>query len=831
MRKVLILCLILFLNIQLFGQNKYKATSIVVSGSLLSTWDKITDGISCQMNVDNKTYIYSVDKVWGHMRESIFDISSDNSIVLKKNTNLYSDISGGISDGVPLAVCSFKDKFYLFTVDKNRIRDNLKVYYKSPLGEWADNRWVYTNSFYFDHATSRPCDAIVFNEEMYFFYIHKDDGSLRVVNTDDGENWSSHYVIANADGSTMDPNIGNVSVCKIKDKDGTSCLMVTYVGLEQGSNDKSKKVIYVDYFYGIELGINDNNIPIVHNKGSLSDDDAIMVDCLQGSTEDGGTGNRVQVFYTSEHKDTYNHEQQFIKRIEWDVNNESFDANTSIKYSQNENNIDPDTWQPLVFSGFEVVKDENIQKKISLQTMHMEFDDDMYNQSTDQYFDFLVWNSEKFHYQPSEDTYDSETDSSLWTLVGVIEGAPPFVLNGWNLGLDPNDQNILPNSLRPITKLSYGILSSTSTAKEFSFSAKNETEIVVKGFLFGGGVFAEKESSEEHTKTIKVDFGIEPVHDEAYGYYLVLKPTIYRKKYDVLDADGNVIDDFYIFKISENHLSLLPYDMMESSSIFNPYNINTYITRSYPLNQYNQAFKHAFSATVGTDQTVSEEVESSEHTKITKGFSVAFGVDEDVPLIFKVKSKDEFEFKWTTEVTTTDGQKIEIFTRLPEKNPNSDITADTTRYDGNFYWIGPTKDQDNWWIPKAGALAGQNPWCMTWEITSITDDSNSGSSSIEVLETEDDLSISESIKTYPNPFNPTTTIAYGVKEEGTVTISIYDITGKLINTLLNKTQLVGNHSIQWNGKDESGRLVPGGIYLSRISTNNNSKTVKLLLLR
>ncbi len=84
---------------------------------------------------------------------------------------------------------------------------------------------------------------------------------------------------------------------------------------------------------------------------------------------------------------------------------------------------------------------------------------------------------------------------------------------------------------------------------------------------------------------------------------------------------------------------------------------------------------------------------------------------------------------------------------------------------------------------------------------------------------------------YPNPFNPSTTISYGIDIDSKVNITIYDITGQLINTLVNTEQTQGWYSVTWNGTNNLGTQVPAGIYLSRISSNNEVKTTKLMLLK
>lgn len=84
---------------------------------------------------------------------------------------------------------------------------------------------------------------------------------------------------------------------------------------------------------------------------------------------------------------------------------------------------------------------------------------------------------------------------------------------------------------------------------------------------------------------------------------------------------------------------------------------------------------------------------------------------------------------------------------------------------------------------------------------------------------------------YPNPFNPSTTITYGLDKNSNVSISIYNLSGNLITTLLNKEQPQGWHTIEWNGTDMHNNQVPAGIYLSRITSNNTTKTSKLMLLK
>jgi len=84
---------------------------------------------------------------------------------------------------------------------------------------------------------------------------------------------------------------------------------------------------------------------------------------------------------------------------------------------------------------------------------------------------------------------------------------------------------------------------------------------------------------------------------------------------------------------------------------------------------------------------------------------------------------------------------------------------------------------------------------------------------------------------YPNPFNPTTTFKYGLKEEAKVTIKIYNLLGKEIATLVNEIQPVGYQSVIWNGADRFGNSVPSGIYICRIIAGDYTKSQKMVLMK
>jgi len=82
---------------------------------------------------------------------------------------------------------------------------------------------------------------------------------------------------------------------------------------------------------------------------------------------------------------------------------------------------------------------------------------------------------------------------------------------------------------------------------------------------------------------------------------------------------------------------------------------------------------------------------------------------------------------------------------------------------------------------------------------------------------------------YPNPFNPTTTIRFGLPESQHVEINVYSITGELVNTLINDYLSEGYHQVVWDGANKQGSKVGTGIYIYEMRTKNKRLIRKMLL--
>jgi len=84
---------------------------------------------------------------------------------------------------------------------------------------------------------------------------------------------------------------------------------------------------------------------------------------------------------------------------------------------------------------------------------------------------------------------------------------------------------------------------------------------------------------------------------------------------------------------------------------------------------------------------------------------------------------------------------------------------------------------------------------------------------------------------YPNPFNPSTTIGYELKETANVELTVFNIKGQKVKTLVDERKQPGYHSIVWDGKDSNNREMNSGIYFYKINTGKYSSAKKMILMK
>ena len=83
----------------------------------------------------------------------------------------------------------------------------------------------------------------------------------------------------------------------------------------------------------------------------------------------------------------------------------------------------------------------------------------------------------------------------------------------------------------------------------------------------------------------------------------------------------------------------------------------------------------------------------------------------------------------------------------------------------------------------------------------------------------------------PNPFNPATSISYWLKTPGSTTVRVLDPTGRCVRVLFQGVQAAGSHTMSWNGRGDSGRIVASGLFFVVVETEKGAMVARATLLK
>ncbi len=84
---------------------------------------------------------------------------------------------------------------------------------------------------------------------------------------------------------------------------------------------------------------------------------------------------------------------------------------------------------------------------------------------------------------------------------------------------------------------------------------------------------------------------------------------------------------------------------------------------------------------------------------------------------------------------------------------------------------------------------------------------------------------------YPNPFNPSTSLAYSLENAGDVKITIYNIKGEIVKVIYQNNKAAGNHAVVWNGTDSNSKTCGSGVYFFKLESGKYNLTKKALLVK
>jgi flagellar hook assembly protein FlgD len=84
---------------------------------------------------------------------------------------------------------------------------------------------------------------------------------------------------------------------------------------------------------------------------------------------------------------------------------------------------------------------------------------------------------------------------------------------------------------------------------------------------------------------------------------------------------------------------------------------------------------------------------------------------------------------------------------------------------------------------------------------------------------------------YPNPFNPLTTIRFSLKEAGEVSLTVVNMQGQIVRTLVSNKMEAGIHELHWDAMNDAGIPMPSGNYFCILKANGFNKTMQMILLK
>ena len=128
-------------------------------------------------------------------------------------------------------------------------------------------------------------------------------------------------------------------------------------------------------------------------------------------------------------------------------------------------------------------------------------------------------------------------------------------------------------------------------------------------------------------------------------------------------------------------------------------------------------------------------------------------------------------------------------------------------------------------MPPNGQLSSSNinliaVWIDEGALEELNTKNNKASSEIFTLH-----------QNYPNPFNPVTNLDYEIPEDAMVNITVFDMMGKVVRTLVSGQQSAGYKTLQWNATSNIGQPISAGLYIYSIQAGEFSQTRKMILLK
>jgi hypothetical protein len=678
--------------------------------------------------------------------------------------------------------CVFKGYLFVFAVadwgdDKGRI---VYTYYEGGT-TWEEKMTISAGGNYItcNHPFATPMGAAALNDTMYLFYApDPNHPNIYYVYTTDGRNWSGPQKM-NFKGEDQCTG-GNLAVCNFQTPDGEERLMIGW----PGASNMWLNIVCFDgkTFYN-------------HNKPQGGGDKvtvnalALIAGSVRGEDPKGHL--MIQIFYNQKTK-----WYQPLKRASYDINTNQLSINDKTLI-----NLYSGVCWPAAISYFKFQEDA-----LRKQVWGTCINGWNYN------IHALYWDSDLLK-QTETTTEDTDPEHpELWTLLGVIEGPPPFVLNGSNL------DTLIKFKDYP-SQFEYGQETGKEASSSHEYSMATAVAIggagkTVPGLSLEYSLALSEKVMTTTTVTLSQIFKFTPIPD-TLGYRLYVVPRVTRRKYELFDWKRTPTGLYeYIYSIEHANLKSVSYSLDSVPGSPNPHNFSSYVNRSPNPASYPERCVN--SVTWAEGQTPTTKFATTTTSDTTTNIKNTVKVGAGMEGIFEMNVEGSVTFESTHSTTFNEWVSVTL------NSPGGSKPGDTTEFVVGAYWIDPSADSTGWWVPDS--FKHCLPWCVTWTASGVK------TKPLESAVAEKPVPALSLVITSVNPSDGFT-IKYTIPKETPLSLKVYDIGGRLVKALSSGSQAPGEHSIQWNACDDQGRMLSSGVYFAKLDADNETRLAKVVVLR
>lgn len=672
MKKIIYILSLLFIASYLYASN-YHTSSIRLSNIPESD---ISSQRSCFYNGDVYFLTHLSYPVYNLYK---FKVESGN-IVTKVDSEEFPN-EDFLTDVNISAMCVFNEALFLFAPFEEG-HSNLSYYYRTDRWYGKD---IMSPFELIQNKTPKRVTASVIKDTLGLFFIDFFGVLYYMHMNPDGE-WSAEKKLAE-NLIVQDPVIGWNEYNDFGSISSTTYTLdgqMIYI-LSVTSKDHRK----------IEMWYITSDGNIIDKASYNSTRDVCNVSLLKASVEGAGTGMPIQCVYS--YRGTAYTCKAKVSRMDFYPETKEFKNHENFNICPY---VDPEKFS-LAFSSYIDESSENsIRKKVVMSYVDMSNNFFTPNPA----FKFFVWNSDRL------DLLHEENDVTLEgfrRLIGVVEGTPPYSLNGYDYSDAAN------SGFDDLSEINLGrsYADGTTTTNGFEHTVK------IKNEVFGiSGSFSHVVSKED-SYTSEFEYS-EDVTLNPFSGQLLMKvmmvPHFDKKYYALKDYSGNIIDTISTIKCTGTTMSYPTDHLSKTSQGLNMEDIKTYMNRNIDFDAYDHTYKALFQHVAGLRTSFQLAIDK-EYTH-TSSHAITYSTDNEEDLDFQefFKLSNNSEYKTSIEITTTTRMSSELDLTL--HCPGGDEPGEILNYKGIFHWLNYTDGEKNWWV--IDGIKGDKPWCMTYEIFS-----------------------------------------------------------------------------------------------------------------